>query len=93
MKRILVQSPAFIRSARRILKKEPHLAGDVKTTLEMLSENAFHPQLRSHKLKDKLEPAWACSAGYKLRIIFEFVKHEGHDAILLEAIGTHDEVY
>ena len=26
-------------------------------------------------------------------IIFAFVQHEGEEAILLEAVGTHDEVY
>ena len=27
------------------------------------------------------------------RIIFEFVEHQGAEAILLQSIGTHDEVY
>ncbi|MBW1703354.1 MAG: type II toxin-antitoxin system mRNA interferase toxin, RelE/StbE family [Deltaproteobacteria bacterium] len=37
----------------------------------------------------------ACSAGYDLRIVFDFVKAEkgSADDILLLAIGTHDEVY
>jgi mRNA-degrading endonuclease YafQ of YafQ-DinJ toxin-antitoxin module len=62
-------------------------------TLELLAEDAFHPQLKTHKLKGKLAGSWACSAGYDLRIIFQFVKHHGAEAILLEAIGTHEEVY
>ncbi|MDM8563053.1 hypothetical protein QUF54_06850 [Candidatus Marithioploca araucensis] len=33
-------------------------------------------------------PSWACSAGYDLRFVFEFVQHEGAEAILLEDIGT-----
>ena len=37
--------------------------------------------------------AGSCSGGYDLRIIFKFVEHEGVQAILLETIGTHDEVY
>jgi mRNA-degrading endonuclease YafQ of YafQ-DinJ toxin-antitoxin module len=45
------------------------------------------------QLKGKLEGSWACSAGYDLRIIFSFVQHEGAEAILLETMGTHDEVY
>jgi mRNA interferase YafQ len=40
-----------------------------------------------------LEGFWACSAGYDLRIIFRFVSREGKEAILLETIGTHEEVY
>ena len=61
--------------------------------LALLSEDAFHPQLKTHKLKGKFAGSWACSAGYDLRVVFEFVKHKGAEAILLESVGTHDEVY
>jgi mRNA-degrading endonuclease YafQ of YafQ-DinJ toxin-antitoxin module len=44
-------------------------------------------------LKGKLAKSWACSAGYDLRIVFQFVTHGSQEAILLEAVGTHDEVY
>jgi mRNA-degrading endonuclease YafQ of YafQ-DinJ toxin-antitoxin module len=44
-------------------------------------------------LKGNLAGSWACSAGYDLRVVFQFVKHKGAEAILLEAVGTHDEVY
>jgi len=49
----------------------------------------------THKLKGKLSGSWACSAGYDLRILFDFVKAEKDkdDDIFLLAIGTHDEVY
>ena len=49
--------------------------------------------LRTHKLKGKLAKSWAFSAGYNLRIVFQFVRHGAQEAILLEAVGTHDEVY
>jgi len=39
------------------------------------------------------EGSWASSAGYDLRIVFKFVQREGAEAILLETIGTHEEVY
>jgi len=58
-----------------------------------LETDAFDPQLRSHKLKGELEGCWSCSAGYDLRIVFEFVQHQGSEAILLLSVGTHDEVY
>jgi len=58
-----------------------------------LEEDAFHPLLRTHKLKGKLEGSWACSAGFDLRIVFSFASGEGSEAILLEAIGAHEEVY
>jgi len=31
--------------------------------------------------------------GYDLRIIFRFVEYEKAEAVLLETIGTHEEVY
>jgi addiction module RelE/StbE family toxin len=93
VKRVLLQSNSFVRSAKRIVKKDPRLAKDIQATLEFLSEDAFHPRLKTHKLKGNLEGSWACSVGYDLRIVFEFVQHEGMEAILLETVGTHDEVY
>ncbi len=50
-------------------------------------------RLNTHKLKGELKDSYACSAGYDLRIIFKFVEYEQTQAILLESIGTHDEVY
>lgn len=93
MNRLLIKSSAFVRTAKRVLKKNPNLAVDIQTTLELLAEDAFHPSLRTHKLKGNLEGSWACSVAYDLRIIFEFVQHDENEAILLEAIGSHDEVY
>jgi len=93
LKRLLLPSKAFERSARRFVRKQPHYAPELQLTLELLASDAFHPQLKTHKLKGKLAGSWACSAGYDLRIVLQFVKHGGQDAILLEGIGTHDEVY
>lgn len=93
MKRQLLPSTAFVRSSRRFVRKHPQLVQELRLTLEVLAEDAFHPQLKTHKLKGKLTSSWACSAGYDLRIVFQFVKHKGLDAILLESVGTHEEVY
>lgn len=63
--------------------------------MELLVENSYAPTLATHKLKGKLLNLWACSAGYDMRIIFDFVKSENQteDDILLLGIGTHDDVY
>ena len=89
----LIASKTFTRDAKRFLKKNPQLAENVKTTLALLEKNAFEPQLKTHKLKGALKNSWACSVAYDLRIVFEIVRHENEDAILLQTIGTHDEVY
>lgn len=93
MRRVLLQSAAFVRAARRLLKKNPEAAGHLQIALQALTEDAFHPGLKTHKLKGELVGSWACSAGYDLRVVFEFVQHEGAEAILLQTVGTHDEVY
>ena len=90
---MLLPSTAFIRSGRRFARKQPPVAAELQAVLALLAEDAFHPQLKTHKLKGKLVGSWACSAGYDLRVIFQFVQHKGAEAILLESLGTHDEVY
>ena len=90
---VLLRSNIFIRNARKILKKRPSLAQNIQETLALLCLDPFQPRLRTHKLKGELKDSYACSAGYDLRIIFTFVEYEQKQAILLESIGTHDEVY
>ena len=93
MNRLLQRSTAFTRAAKRLFKKQPHVDESLRITLKLLAEDAFHPELKTHKLKGDLQGCWACSAGYDLRIVFEFVPHEGAEAVLLLSVGTHDEVF
>jgi addiction module RelE/StbE family toxin len=93
VKRLLLPSKAFIRAAKRYANKHPQLAAELQMTLELLAFDTYHPRLKTHKLKGKLAGSWACSAGYDLRVVFQVVKHKGEEAILLESIGTHEEVY
>lgn len=82
-----------MRAARKAIKKNPQLAGELAATLEALERDAFHPSLRTHKLKGKLEGTWASSAGYDIRVLFRFVTHNEAEAILLLTVGGHGEVY
>ena len=93
--RTVIWSNAFARSFKRWMRKRPDLHNDIAEALRLLVVNPFAPQLETHKLKGKLSGSWACSAGYDLRIVFDFVKAEKdtEDDIFLLAIGTHDEVY
>lgn len=93
MARELIRTPAFIRAARRYVKKHPQAADDIETAFQRMSDDVFDPRLKTHKLKGELEGVWCCSAGYDLRILFEFTRHEGAEMILLLTIGTHAEVY
>jgi len=93
--RTLIWGNAFTRSFKRWVRKRPDLHNDIAAVLRLLVVNPFAPQLETHKLKGKLSGSWACSPGYDLRIVFDFLKAEksGKDDIFLLGIGTHDEVY
>lgn len=93
--RTLIWGKTFVRVFKRTIKKHPSLSKDIEKALRLLVKDPFVSQLETHKLKGKLSGSWACSAGYDLRIVFDFVKSkkQGEDDILLIEIGTHDEVY
>jgi mRNA-degrading endonuclease YafQ of YafQ-DinJ toxin-antitoxin module len=93
LKRVLLRSTAFVRAAKKYCKSHPEAADELRSALQLLEEDAFHPRLKTHKLSGRLKGSWAASAGYDLRIVFSFVPHEGGEAVLLESVGTHDEVY
>ena len=93
--RALIWGNTFVQALQRTVRKYPARKNDIEETLRLLQENPFAPQLATHKLKGKLAGSWACSVGYDLRIVFDFVKSASQleDDILLLEIGTHDEVY
>ena len=93
MNRVLISTRRFERDARSLVRKRPQARDDFELALELLAEDAFHPSLKTHRLKGALEGSFACSMTYDLRILFEFIRHEGSDAILLLTVGAHDEVY
>jgi mRNA interferase YafQ len=92
--RRLVWSKTFLRAYTTTIPRQPDLKPDIEAVLRLLVDDPFEPRLRTHKLKGQLEGTWACSIGYDMRLIFEFVNGAGkEDEILLIEIGTHDEVY
>ena len=93
MKREVFNSPRFVRDARRWVKKHPQSQAQILAILAALEADAFQPSLNTHKLKGRLSAYWACSAGYDIRIVFEFFPQNGTEAIQLIELGTHDDVY
>lgn len=88
-------SSSYKRAFKRTVKMDPDAKQKIITVMEKLSVDPFAMELKTHKLKGILENSWACSAGYDLRIIFNFVKNveTTETEILLIDIGTHDQVY
>lgn len=94
----LIQTPSFIRSAKSLIKNNSILAEELKKTLILLSNDYQNPQLRTHKLKGTLSGSLACRVNYEIRIVFQIVQEKQENGklvekILLEAVGTHDNVY
>lgn len=93
MKRRILPTAAFVRAVKRLVRREPQALAAIREALTLLEADAFDPRLRAHKLKGELAGSWSCSAGYDLRIVFDFVRHEDSEAVLLFSVGTHDQVY
>jgi len=93
MPKTLLRSKAFIRAAKQKTARNKDAVKQLCQALDMLRSDPYDPRLKTHKLKGELAGHLACSAGYDLRIIFRFVPHADGEAVLLEAVGTHDEVY
>jgi addiction module RelE/StbE family toxin len=91
----LVWSSKFIREFKRLKRQNPQLIPQVEQTLQSLTDDPFHPSLRTHKLQGDLSGIWACSIDYNNRILFEFVNNSDADTveILLHTLGSHDTVY
>jgi mRNA-degrading endonuclease YafQ of YafQ-DinJ toxin-antitoxin module len=90
---VLLKSSAFVRDSKRLLRKRPDLADRLLQTLKLLEADPHAPELNTHKLKGSLKNSWSCSGGYDLRVVFSFTTLSGKPAILVETVGTHDEVY
>jgi mRNA-degrading endonuclease YafQ of YafQ-DinJ toxin-antitoxin module len=92
---MLIWGSSFRRAFRKAVRRRPELRGRIEQALRQLAADPFAPALHTHKLKGQLAGAWACTAGYDCRIVFEFVLNpeSGEEEILLIDVGTHDEVY
>lgn len=87
----LVWTQTFLRTARRFVRRHPHLEGTLDDVLRQLTHDPFAPRLRLHSLKGRHADKHAVSLTYEYRIVL-ILKLTKEEVILLD-IGTHDEVY
>ncbi len=80
-------SSRFIRAFRKI---EPDLQEEIIEKVELLKNVRNHKRLKVHRLSGKLKGIWSFSVNYRIRITFFKPKK---NTIVLETVGTHDEVY
>lgn len=94
----LVNSSSFDKNVSKYTKHDAKFKNEIIEILRILSENPYDPKLKTHKLKGTLKGSLSCSINFNLRLIFSFdtVKDKfgrKREVIILETIGTHDEVY
>ena len=90
---MLLRTPAFARMSKRYAKRDRATRDALAEAVARLETDPFDPRLRTHKLQGRLAETWACSAGYDLRVLFEFPVVNEERVVVLLAVGTHDEVY
>ena len=86
----IVWGPKFKRAYKKKVKQYPEITQELSAALKLFVKDPFHPLLKTHKLGGPLEGNYAFSLGYDLRVVFKFLDNE---EVLLETIGTHQEVY
>ncbi len=77
------------RKLRKLFRRRPELARTFDVRVRLFVEDPQHPSLRVHKLKRFDQPTWSIYITADLRMLFIY----DEDGILIEKIGTHDEVY
>jgi len=94
--RRLVATKAFEKAYKKFASKNHQLKSAIAKALIRLEKDAYDPALKTHKLSGNLAAYLACSCGYDCRIVFLIEKDNDDptaEVILLQDIGTHDDVY
>jgi len=80
-----------IRFSTKFEREYRALTPDVKKEAEekigLFRRDPFAPELRTHKLKGRLQNFWSFSVTRKHRLVFQFVQK---GEVWFHAIGTHD---
>jgi mRNA interferase YafQ len=89
----LVSTPRFDRAYARHVKRDANRRECVDETLLRLEANPLDPRWKTHPLSGALAGHFACSCGYDWRVLFQWSREVGREAIILITVGTHDSVY
>ena len=88
---VLVFTEQYTRRVARFFKQRPQLRQQYLKTLQLLEANPFHPSLRLHPLRGKLEGLHSVSINLSDRITLELLIQDGQ--IIPVNVGDHDVVY
>jgi toxin HigB-1 len=87
----LVFTERYNRRAARFIKQHPEIRQPYLKTLQLLAANPFHPSLRLHPLRGKLEGLHSVSINLSYRITLELLIQD--EQIIPVNVGDHDAVY
>ncbi len=87
----LIYTASYVRRARKLLKKHPHITRQYQKVLELLELDPHHPSLRLRRLQGSLKGLSSVSINMSYRIVLELIIQD-HDIILVD-IGNYDHVY
>ena len=87
----IIFTESYVRRAQKFFRKHPKLLSQYDKCLQLMEVNPFHPSLRLHPLKGKLQGVYSISITLSYRLTIEFLIQEKE--IIPINIGSHDEVY
>jgi mRNA-degrading endonuclease YafQ of YafQ-DinJ toxin-antitoxin module len=87
----IIYTESYIKRVKKFIGQHPEILSQYEKTLKLLELNPFHPSLRLHKLKGRLEKIYSVSINISYRICIDFIIDE--DKIIPIDIGKHDDIY
>ena len=87
----ILYTESYIKKAAKFINRHPDLLLQYEKTLKLLEINPFHPSLRLHRLKGRLNELHSVSINISYRITLEFLLND--KTIIPVDVGKHGEVY
>ncbi len=87
----IIRTDEYFKKLKKFIKKHPDVLDKYAKTIELLEIDPYHPSLRLHKLKGKLQEYHSISITMQYRVVIDFIIKENE--IIPIDIGTYDEVY
>jgi len=86
----IIRTDEYFKKLKKFIKKHPDVLDRYAKTIELLEIDPYHPSLRLHKLRGKLQEYHSVSITMQYRVVIDFVIKENE--IIPIDIGAHDEV-
>lgn len=87
----IIQTDEYFKKLKKFIKKHPDVLDRYAKTIEILEIDPYHPSLRLHKLRGKLQEYYSVSITLQYRVVIDFIIKENE--IIPIDIGAHDEVH